>query len=41
MNFWTTVYYGLYLFGITNYGGQMISFCARHPDAAWDVVRPW
>mmetsp|Transcript_101 Transcript_101/g.175 ORF Transcript_101/g.175 Transcript_101/m.175 type:complete len:324 (-) Transcript_101:552-1523(-) len=38
MNFWTSVYYALYLFIITNTGFEMIAFCARHPDAAWDVI---
>eukprot|EP00798_Chlamydomonas_sp_ICE-L_P001119 gene1119-3952_t len=38
MNFWTSIYYALYLFGITDYGVQMINFCSRHPDAAWDVI---
>lgn len=38
MNFWTTVYFSVYLFGFTGAGSGMIAFCIRHPDAAWDVV---
>ena len=38
MNFWTTLYYGAYLFGVTDAGMNLVGFCVRHPDAAWDVV---
>lgn len=38
MNFWTTLYYSIYLFGFTGAGMGMIRFCSLHPDAAWDVI---
>lgn len=37
MNFWTSVYYFLYLAG-TGIGKDMIQFFIRNPDASWDVV---
>lgn len=38
MNFWTSVYYGAYMFGATSMGTELAGFCSRHPDAAWDVA---
>lgn len=38
MNFWTTLYYSVYLFGVSGSGGGMVRFCFKHPEAAWDVV---
>jgi UDP-galactose transporter B1 len=38
MNFWTALYYGAYLFALTGKGPALLAFCARHPDAARDVV---
>ncbi|GFH24399.1 uncharacterized protein HaLaN_22188 [Haematococcus lacustris] len=38
MNFWTALYYLAYLFGFTQSGTDMISFCTRNPDAALDVL---
>ena len=38
MNFWTTVYYGLYMFGLTSMGPDLVAFFVRHPEAAWDCL---
>lgn len=38
MNFWTAVYYCLYLFGVTRSGWDLVAFCTRHTDAAQDVI---
>ncbi len=38
MNFWTSIYYGVYLFAVTGAGAGLLDFCVRNPDAAWDVV---
>lgn len=38
MNFWTSVYYALYLFLLTGNGWEMINFCSMHVDAAFDVL---
>lgn len=37
MNFWGGLYYGAYLFILSNSGSQLISFCRQHPSAAYDV----
>jgi solute carrier family 35 (UDP-galactose transporter), member B1 len=33
MNFWCGLYYGVYLFGATSIGVDMIQFCAAHREA--------
>jgi solute carrier family 35 (UDP-galactose transporter), member B1 len=38
MNFWCMLFYGLYMFGLSSIGMDLIAFCQRHPDAAWDVL---
>jgi UDP-galactose transporter B1 len=38
MNFWTTIYYSIYLFGVSDAGMNMIAFCSRHHDALMDVT---
>ena len=38
MNFWGGLYYGAYLFIISNSGSQLLSFCRQHPNAAYDVL---
>lgn len=38
MNFWTTLYYGVYMFGFSSVGMELLAFCMRHPDAAWDII---
>jgi len=38
MNFWTTFYYVIYLFGLTGSGKELVVFCIRNPEAARDVV---
>ena len=38
MNFWGSLYYGMYLFVISNSGHQLLSFCRQHPSAAYDVM---
>jgi UDP-galactose transporter B1 len=38
INFWTSIYLSVYLFGFTSQGMSMISFCIKHPEALWDVI---
>ena len=38
MNFWGALYYGAYLFIISNSGSQLVAFCRQHPSAASDVL---
>jgi UDP-galactose transporter B1 len=37
MNFWCALYYAAYL-AATGVAGGLLSFCARHPEAARDVL---
>ncbi|GIL63718.1 hypothetical protein Vafri_17744 [Volvox africanus] len=37
MNFWTALYYGLYMLA-SGSGVELVSFCARHPDALVDII---
>jgi UDP-galactose transporter B1 len=38
MNLWGTVYMALFMFLIPGGGGyDAVGFCARHPEAAWDI----
>lgn len=38
MNFWTSLYHGLYLFGFTAAGPGVVAFCIANPDAARDLA---
>ncbi len=44
MNFWTALYYGLWMFGPCALpgrecsGGHLVDFCRRHPDALVDIA---
>lgn len=38
MNFWTSVYYGIYMFVITHSGTAMARFCSVHGEAGIDVL---
>ncbi|EFJ14223.1 hypothetical protein SELMODRAFT_120711 [Selaginella moellendorffii] len=37
MNFWGSIYMGLYMFGWTSGGFEALSFCKQHPEATWDI----
>ncbi|MEW5312545.1 MAG: hypothetical protein WDW38_004172 [Sanguina aurantia] len=38
MNFWTSLFYSMYLFGLTSAGSEAIAFMVAHHDAAKDVA---
>lgn len=38
MNFWCGLYNCTYLFLLSSSGGQLLAFCHRHPEAAWDIL---
>lgn len=38
MNAWCSLYYAIYMFGFSTVGPDAVAFCARHPDAARDVL---
>lgn len=38
MNFWSALYYTVYLFGVSTSGVQLLAFCKQHPSAACDVL---
>ncbi|KAG2501790.1 hypothetical protein HYH03_000290 [Edaphochlamys debaryana] len=38
MNFWTALYYAIYMFILSRTGMDLISFCTRHPDATVDIL---
>ena len=38
MNFWCSLYYGVYLFAVNSSGWDMLAFCRRYPPAAWDLL---
>lgn len=38
MNFWCSLFYGIFLFGVSSAGTELAVFCGRHPAAAWDLT---
>lgn len=38
MNFWTALYYAVYMFALSGTGMHLVQFCTRHPDAMVDVL---
>lgn len=37
-NFWGGLYYAVYFFGLSDTGMQVLSFCSKHPAAAWELA---
>lgn len=38
MNFWSGLYYGIYLFLLSTHGLELVNFCLAFPEAGWDVA---
>lgn len=38
MNFWCSLYYGVFLFVFSSAGSDLRVFCSQHPQAAWDLL---
>ena len=37
MNLWCGAYYSLVLFGFSSAGVELLGFCSKYPEAAWDL----